>query len=50
MASNNVAVREDVYRKLLNAKREGESFSDVIERLLEMGGDLLPLRGVLADG
>ena len=27
MTSRNVAIREDVYRKLLEAKREGESFS-----------------------
>jgi len=49
MASKNLAIREEVYRKLSEAKKEGESFSDVIEKLLERGGDLLPLWGILAD-
>ncbi|TMI16848.1 antitoxin [Candidatus Bathyarchaeota archaeon] len=49
MASKNLAIREEVYRKLSEAKKEGESFSDVIEKLLERGGDLLPLWGVLSD-
>ena len=48
MASKNLVIREDVYRKLSEAKREGEGFSDVIERLLERGGDLLPLWGALS--
>ncbi len=33
----------------MKAKKEGESFSDVIEKLLEKGGDLLPLRDVLSE-
>ena len=49
MASKNLAIREDVYRKLSEAKKEGESFSDVIEKLLERGSDLLPLWGVLSE-
>ena len=50
MASKNLAIREDVYRKLSEAKKEGESFSDVIEKLPERGGgDLLSLWGVLSD-
>ena len=51
MANKNLAIREDVYRKLSMAKKEGESFSDVIEKLLERagGGDLLPLWDVLSD-
>ncbi len=48
MASKNLAIREEVYRKLSEAKKEGESFSDVIEKLLERGDDLLPLWGVLS--
>jgi predicted CopG family antitoxin len=31
----NIVVRDDVYNKLSKMKREGESFSDVILRLLE---------------
>ena len=32
-----------------DAKKEGESFSDVIEKLLEKRGDLLPLWGAWGD-
>jgi len=49
MTSKNLSVREDVYQKLVEAKRSDESFSDVIERLLEKRGSLLPLWGALAD-
>lgn len=49
MTTKNLAIREDVYRKLTEEKREGESFSDVIERMLEKRGSLLPLWGALAD-
>lgn len=48
MASKNMAIREDVYRRLMETKIEGESFSDVIERLLERRESLLPLWGALA--
>jgi len=49
MATKNLAIREEVYRKLVEAKHEGESFSDVIERLLERRSSLLSLGGALAD-
>jgi predicted CopG family antitoxin len=49
MATKNLAIREGVYRKLAEEKRQGESFSDVIERMLEKRGSLLPLWGALAD-
>lgn len=49
MATKNLAIREEVYRKLAEAKREGESFSDAIERLLERRGSLLSLWGALAN-
>ncbi len=49
MARKSVAIREDVYRKLWEAKKEGESFSDVIETLLEKRGDLLSLWGAWGD-
>lgn len=35
MGSKNISVREDVYRRLVNAKGEDESFSDAIDRLLD---------------
>ncbi|WP_457549153.1 antitoxin VapB family protein [Archaeoglobus sp.] len=31
----NIMVRDDVYEKLLRLKKKGESFSDVILRLIE---------------
>jgi len=49
MPTKNLAIREEVYRKLAEAKREGDSFSDVIERMLEKRSSLLLLWGVLAD-
>ena len=49
MATKNLAIREEVYRRLSEAKKEGKSFSDVIEKLLLKRGDLLSLWGVRAD-
>ena len=49
MTTKNLAIREEVYRKLAEAKHEGDSFSDVIERMLDKRGSLLSLWGVLAD-
>ncbi|HEX9429704.1 MAG TPA: antitoxin VapB family protein [Candidatus Bathyarchaeia archaeon] len=49
MATKNLAIREEVYRKLSEAKTEGESFSDVIQKLLEKRGDLLSLWGAWRD-
>jgi predicted CopG family antitoxin len=48
MTSKNLAVREDVYAKLLEAKKGRESFSDVIERLLEGKQDIMAFAGILA--
>ncbi|TFF97479.1 MAG: antitoxin [Promethearchaeota archaeon] len=35
MASKNISITEDVYNKLVQIKRENESFSELITRLLE---------------
>jgi len=48
MTSRNIIVRDEVYRKLKQARREGESFGDVIERLLTKKSSLLPLWGTLS--
>ncbi|MBD3340914.1 MAG: antitoxin [Candidatus Lokiarchaeota archaeon] len=37
MASKNISVRLGVYEKLKKLKQKGESFSDVIERILNEG-------------
>ena len=34
MGSMNISIRDEVYRELKRRRAEGESFSDVIERLL----------------
>jgi predicted CopG family antitoxin len=43
MSSKNISVRDEVYRALKNAKGPDESFSDVIDRLLDDGRDEHPL-------
>ena len=35
MASKNISIRDDVYKLLKDSRRDEESFSDVIERLLK---------------
>lgn len=43
-----ITIRDEVYRKLLSIKREDESFSDLLERLVEGVNSLdllLRLRG-----
>lgn len=39
-----LTVRDEVYRKLLKVKREGESFSDLFERLVEGASPLETLK------
>ncbi len=43
MSTKNIALREDVYKRLKEVKGPDESFSDAIEELLERKGSLLPL-------
>ncbi len=43
MSTKNIALREDVYKRLKEVKGPDESFSDAIEELLEKKGSLLPL-------
>jgi len=49
MASKNLAIKEEVYDKLIEAKKDNESFSDVIERLLEGKSELLSYAGVFSE-
>lgn len=37
MASKNISIREDLYRRLRELKEKGQSFSDIIEQLLDDG-------------
>ena len=39
-----LTIRDEVYRKLLKIKREGESFSDLFERLIEGASPLETLK------
>ena len=54
MASKNISIRSDLYQKLARLKQKHESFSDVIERLLNEGlkgstSRLMKYFGVWAD-
>lgn len=54
MASKNISIRSDLYQKLAKLKQKHESFSDVIERLLNEGlkgstSRLMKYFGVWAD-
>ncbi len=54
MASKNISVRLDIYNKLAKLKQKDESFSEVIERLLNEGlkgstSRLMKYFGVWAD-
>ena len=35
MSTKTISIRDDVHRRLVEAKRQNESFSDVIDRLLK---------------
>ena len=48
MTSKNLAIREDVYDRLLEAKKGDESFSDVIQRLLEGRSELMSYAGIFS--
>lgn len=50
MATKTIGVREEVYERLASEKREEESFSDTIERLVESArSDWRTSFGALAD-
>ena len=48
MGYKNISLREDIYLRLRKAKHEGESFSDVIERLLKPDDDIIDLFGTFS--
>lgn len=41
-----ITIRDDVYNRLLSLKREGESFSELFERLSDGADPLDTLRGL----
>jgi predicted CopG family antitoxin len=45
MSSRNIAVQKSVYDALVQEKREGESFTSVLRRLLDQRGGLEELSG-----
>jgi len=47
MGYKNISINEDVYRRLRKAKRDNESFSEVIRRLLGPDDDILDLFGTI---
>ena len=48
MGTRNVRLDEDVYERVKNEKRDDETFSEAIERLIG-GASLLELVGILSD-
>ena len=44
MLIKTISIRDEVYRKLLKIKREGESFSELFERLAEGASPLETLK------
>lgn len=46
MSVKTITITEEAYRKLVRARREGESFTDVINRILG-GPSILELAGIL---
>ena len=48
MASKRLTVKEEVYNKLVEARKGNESFSNVIERLLDRESDLMSFAGILS--
>jgi predicted CopG family antitoxin len=49
MGSVNISIRDEVYQKLRSRRAKGESFSDVLERLLRQPGNLSDFAGIWAD-
>ena len=49
MGSMNISIRDEVYRELKRRRAEGESFSDVIERLMARPAKLSDYFGAWAD-
>ncbi len=49
MSAKNIALRDDVYKKLKELKGSNESFSDAIEELLKRKGSLLALWSSLSE-
>lgn len=46
MGTKNIAIREDVYKKLSAIKQDDESFSEIIDRLLEKKTSLSSFAGI----
>ena len=46
MATKTISILDDVYHKLLKLKREDESFSEELDRLLEARGNISDCAGL----
>jgi predicted CopG family antitoxin len=49
MSVKSITIKEEVYMQISNMKREGESFSDVLERLAKRKADVMDFFGMLKD-
>ncbi|MEK6808997.1 MAG: antitoxin VapB family protein [Nanoarchaeota archaeon] len=49
MGTKTISIMDDVYELLVRNKRESESFSDELRRLLNNGGSILECAGLWSD-
>lgn len=49
MASKTIMIQEETYQRLLQLKKENESFNDLILRLIYQKQDLRPYFGLLSE-
>lgn len=49
MASKTIMIQEETYNRLLQLKRENESFNDLIMRLIYQKQEITPFFGLLSE-
>ena len=49
MGTKNISIMDDVYESLLKHKRNSESFSDELRRILGKKGDIMSVAGAWSD-
>ncbi|OLS19229.1 MAG: hypothetical protein HeimC3_46600 [Candidatus Heimdallarchaeota archaeon LC_3] len=49
MASKTIMIQEEIYLKLMNLKKNNESFNDVIDRLIKKEQHLKPFFGLFTE-
>lgn len=49
MGTKTISIMDDVYKSLLKHKKNSESFSDELRRILESKGDIMGVAGAWSD-